>query len=134
MLEIKSYVPILGATHSLFPRHLYFSFDQKIGMQQKVYDFEILQKNLKQMQRSRAILALVSGWAAGVLGLTNFEGFLFYLLPSALFSLVLYLKTLGKVTDFLPSTAFLTTSFLLPNLPSYLAAWVFTYGICLVYA
>lgn len=101
---------------------------------QKVYDLKVLQTNLTQIQTSRAILALVSGWVAGLLGLTNFEGFLFYLLPSALFSLILFMRTGGNVDVYFPSLSFLTTSFLLPNLPSYLAAWVFTYGICLVYA
>jgi EMC6 len=102
--------------------------------QQIVYDLEALQNNVAQIQTSRAVLALVSGWVAGLLGLNNFEGFLFYLLPSALFSLILFLRTKGKVDMYFPSLSFLTTSFLLPNLPSYLAAWVFTYGICLVYA
>lgn len=91
---------------------------------------EALQQNLKILSKHRAMVSLLSGAVAGILGLTNWSGFIFYLFPSALLSLTVMLKSRGTLA--FPSPWMVWTWDLYSTVPSYLASWVFWYGVCCV--
>jgi hypothetical protein len=87
--------------------------------------------NLKSLDYIRATLAIASGAAAGILGLSSQYGFLFYLGTSAISSLVLLIKMKFDPFKYFTSTGFLNG--ILGNLSSFVLFWVLFYGIVYVY-
>ena len=63
------------------------------GFEFEAYNPFAIRNNAGLVEYCRAFLAFVSGSAAGILGLTGLNGFIFYVLASLFMSLLLGLKT-----------------------------------------
>jgi len=90
-------------------------------------------RNSKSLNFARTSLSVLSGGAAGVLGLTSVYGFLFYLLVSA--ALGVYYFQLGlrsREVHFLNKQQPLT-AFVAENLFTYILVWTLVYGCVHVY-
>ena len=86
--------------------------------------------------RSRTFVSIVGGCCCGILGLTNWSGFLFYLLTAMLTSVVLAAKAgfnLGTLKSFFVSLSTLTTDGLVAGCMSYVLFWTLLYDIVYVY-
>jgi ER membrane protein complex subunit 6 len=128
---VKEKVLLMGSVVDVGLDLIFRCFPETSFNREKMQKEEInLQYNIKIIRRMRAIVSLLSGITAGLLGLTNYSGFLFYLLPSILLSLILLSRTRDGV--YFRDSSFVWTFDVFANFPSYLAAWVFTYGICLI--
>ena len=90
------------------------------------------QSNLSNLAYSSAILAILSGTTAGILGLESLYGFVFYLATAVIFTiLVIYTRFQGKVEEYMEIEHF--SGNCLKNLPSFVLFWVLFYGIVYVY-
>jgi hypothetical protein len=91
--------------------------------------------NEKTMQFARACLAAISGSAAGILGLKNFQGFAFYAVSWIFMSFLL----LAVKTQFKPQLFFkggakdIFTEGLIGGLLSYILFHTFLYGLVHLY-
>ena len=89
--------------------------------------------NTKSLNFSRTSLSVVSGVAAGILGLSPLLGFLFYFIASGV--LGLYSLAQRAATDavhFLNKQQ-LVTGFVFENLFTYILMWTLVYGCVHVY-
>jgi hypothetical protein len=95
---------------------------------------EAITFNLLSISRARAILALVSGTAAGILGLESLYGFLFYFVCSLLLSIILFVvKTGMNPGKYLPTNDMIWTFGVFGNLSSYVLFWVLAFGVVNIY-
>lgn len=92
-----------------------------------------LARNIKHLTFCRASLAIVSGLAAGILGLESLAGFAFYLGVSAVLSIGLMFKTGFNVQKYFPDTLTMLTFGIFANMPSYVLFWTLAYGIVHIY-
>ncbi|KAI8900657.1 Rab5-interacting protein-domain-containing protein [Globomyces pollinis-pini] len=98
-----------------------------------VLSMDLIKHNLKVMNRIRSKSAVVCGLAAGILGLENLNGFLFYLICCLKLSFLFLIKSQFQVDKFLPAWDMIVTYEMFSNLPSFVLFWVFAYGICHIY-
>ena len=92
-----------------------------------------IRNNLSVVDYCRAFLALISGSAAGILGLTGLQGFIFYFGLSFILSVLLVYKT-GKNWDrYYLSRWSMWGSGMLGELFTYLLVWTFMYGMIHVF-
>jgi hypothetical protein len=75
--------------------------------------------------RRRILASTLAGCTAGILGLTNLYGFLFYFLASAFVSGLLFLKARGKVRDCAVSPLDLLWNGTMGNLLGYIFWWTY---------
>ncbi|KAJ3274841.1 ER membrane complex subunit 6 [Terramyces sp. JEL0728] len=103
-------------------------------MENTVTSPDAIRYNLKTISKIRASTALVSGLAAGILGLENLSGFLFYLITSIILSVFLLVFKLGfQPTKFLPAFETVFTFDVSGNLSSFVLFWVLATGVCHIY-
>eukprot|EP00796_Vickermania_ingenoplastis_P001494 gene1494-881_t len=89
-----------------------------------------IQRNFEKLMKIRVMSALVSGVAAGALGLTGIYGFLFLLLSSAITAgLTLTLACSGDVMQYIPTgkSEFFSTRQFLSGAMTYILAWTVAY-------
>ena len=98
-----------------------------------IYSQEAYASNLSVIQSTRAILAIVAGISAGVLGLESLWGFGFYFLISTLLSLSIYILTLGSPTLYFTAPQQLWIQDVFSNLFSYVLFWTLAFGMLHVY-
>ena len=103
------------------------------GLDLETYSPFAIRNNLGVVEYCRAFLAVVSGSAAGILGLTGLNGFAFYILVSLLMSILLGLKTQSKSERYFVSKWHLLTNGVFGELFTYLLVWTFMYGMIHVF-
>ncbi|XP_074048589.1 ER membrane protein complex subunit 6 [Macrotis lagotis] len=89
--------------------------------------------NAALLDYCRTSVSALSGATAGILGLGGLGGFAFYLLASALLSLLLALKAGRRWGKYFKSRRPLLTGGLLGGLFTYVLFWTFLYGMVHVY-
>jgi uncharacterized membrane protein YgcG len=63
---------------------------------EEVFDVYAQQHNLQQMESIRSFMGIVSGCCAGILGLTNFYGIVFFVIMHLVVSASLRVRMLGR--------------------------------------
>ena len=92
-------------------------------------------KNNAAVNWVRTLMAIVTGAAAGVLGLKSMQGFAFFVACYAATSLALLMKMRFDADSFFPGTKVHTflLSGIMSHLMSFLLFWTAFYGLCHVY-
>ncbi|CAM6101345.1 unnamed protein product [Calypogeia fissa] len=93
------------------------------------YSQENVQHNMRVIYYSRTFLAIVGGMVAGVLGLTAFSGFLFYLFIMILVSGAIAAKTKFNVFSYFDSWQRITLDGIAAGFLSFVLFWTFAYDI-----
>lgn len=104
-----------------------------IPPQQAVLSEAALRHNVNVLEFGRTVQAATSGCAAGVLGLTGFHGFGFYLLCAALQSLIWRVQAGTSWQRYFLAKTPLFTHGLMNGLFTYVLLWTFLYGMVHVY-
>ena len=89
--------------------------------------------NTKALNFARTSLSVLSGAAAGILGLASVYGFLFYLLTSALLGAHYVLAASRSESQHFLARGQLLTGFVAENLFTYVLTWTLVYGCVHVY-
>jgi phosphatidylglycerophosphatase A len=99
------------------------------------YVATLAQKNVRTIDYCRSFFSAVSGSAAGILGLTNTVGFVFYAVTSLIFSLLLYtVKAHGNADKYFRQGAKeVVWDGVLGGMLSYVLFWTLLYGIVHIY-
>ncbi|KAI8099400.1 transmembrane protein 93-like protein [Halteromyces radiatus] len=93
-----------------------------------------LMHNTKQLQYIRSCFAAIAGAAAGILGLTNWSGFLFYALSwSVLCILLLLIKTSSPSQHFVSGWRDIVINGAMNGLLSYTLFHTLLYGLVHLY-
>ena len=92
-----------------------------------------IRNNLALVDYCRTFLALVTGSAAGILGFTGLNGFIFYLVNSVAMSVLLGLKTRSKWDRYFLTQSHVWTNGVFGELFTYLLVWTFMYGMIHVF-
>ncbi|KAI8990816.1 hypothetical protein BDF20DRAFT_841019 [Mycotypha africana] len=89
--------------------------------------------NGRQLQYIRSCFAAIAGSAAGILGLTNLSGFLFYALSWIVLSLLLIVRTSGGSRFFARGYKAFLLDGLFGSLLSYILFHTLVYGLVHLY-
>ncbi|KAI9484012.1 MAG: hypothetical protein EXX96DRAFT_560481 [Benjaminiella poitrasii] len=89
--------------------------------------------NGRQLQYIRSCFAAIAGSAAGILGLTNLSGFLFYALSWSVLSLLLITRTSGGKAYFVNGYKDIAFNGLFGGLLSYVLFHTLLYGLVHLY-
>jgi hypothetical protein len=90
--------------------------------------------NVKNLAWLRAVMAIVSGICAGILGLESLWGFMFYIATSVLLSASIYITRVEAQPELYFNTAsFLMIHDVFSNLVSFVLFWTLFYGLMHVY-
>ena len=104
-----------------------------MGLKQDVYNERAVRRNAAIIGYCRTSGAVISGIAAGVLGLTGLYGFGFFILFSLLLSLNLSLKAGSEWNKYFISRRQLWLDGVIGGLFTYILVWTFLYGMVHVY-
>ncbi|PAV55541.1 hypothetical protein WR25_20349 [Diploscapter pachys] len=99
----------------------------------EVYSEAAMRQNFSSLEYARTCHAAASGMAAGILGLTNMSGFIFYFVTVLLQALFWVLKSNFKWKTFFLDGWLPITHSLVGGLFTYILFWVFLYGMVHVY-
>ncbi|KAF9093768.1 ER membrane complex subunit 6 [Mortierella sp. GBA35] len=106
----------------------------QINPDDALYVDMFIAKNGQTMNFIRSSYSAVLGLAAGTLGLTNWNGFLFYFLGSAFLSTLIFVfKAKGKSGLYFRKSFDVFTEGVFGGLFSYILFWTLLYGIIHVY-
>eukprot|EP00123_Amoebidium_parasiticum_P019431 comp25344_c0_seq1/m.46989 comp25344_c0_seq1/g.46989 ORF comp25344_c0_seq1/g.46989 comp25344_c0_seq1/m.46989 type:complete len:111 (-) comp25344_c0_seq1:683-1015(-) len=105
--------------------------DEALG--KDVINHVALKHNLQAVDYCRIMVSAVGGCVAGILGLTNLEGFIFYFGASGAMTVLLTNKTANKQFDYFQGTSQVALDGIAGNLLSYVLFWTFIYGLVHVY-
>ncbi|KAK9896026.1 DUF786-domain-containing protein [Cystobasidium minutum MCA 4210] len=96
---------------------------------------ENMQHNARSLNYVRSSISIISGILAGVIGLTSYSGFVFYLLTSILAGLVVNVCNTALRPKQYFKNGYLETATqgLAGNLMAYLLFWTLFYGLVHVY-
>merc|ERR1712150_59751 len=103
------------------------------GLDVEAYSPFAIRNNSGIVDYCRAFLAVISGSAAGILGLTGIYGFTFYFLLSLVMSILLALKTQSKGDRYFLSKWHVWTNGIFAELFTYTLVWTFMYGMVHVF-
>jgi len=103
------------------------------GKDLEAYSPFAIRNNMALVEYCRAFLALISGAAAGILGLTGLYGFAFYALNSLVMSILLGVKTQSKWDRYFLTKSHVWTNGVFGELFTYLLVWTFMYGMIHVF-
>lgn len=99
--------------------------------QQEVFDYHAQQSNVQKMEAIRSYMGIVTGICAGILGLTNMNGILFFFAGQVIVSLALYMKMGGDIEKYYKGIG--KISFALDGVQncfmSYMLFWTLFYGL-----
>ena len=99
-----------------------------------MYSQQPFANNLNNLAWLRAVMAIVSGVCAGILGLESLWGFMFYLATSFLLSASIFFTRIeGKPELYFTSLTFLMIHEVFSNLVSFVLFWTLFYGLMHVY-
>jgi len=102
---------------------------------QKIFNDGAIRYNLGVIDYCRTSMSALSGAAAGILGLTALQGFIFYAISAFSLSLMLLLFKAGLKTwdQYFLSRSPVITGGLMNQLFTYVLCWTFLYGMVHVY-
>ncbi|KAL3144408.1 ER membrane complex subunit 6, variant 2 [Trebouxia sp. C0010 RCD-2024] len=85
---------------------------------------------ISSIECSRVFASLITGLAAGVLGVTGWGGFAYYFLVHSLLGVPLYLKAQGRPTEFLQSgrSIWVDEVFTSTSLLTFILFWTLTHN------
>jgi len=104
-----------------------------MGLKENVYNEKAVRKNTAIVDYCRTSGAVISGAAAGVLGLTGFYGFGFFILFSLFLSVALSMKAGTEWSKYFTTKRNLWLDGVLGGLFTYILVWTFLYGMVHVY-
>ncbi|KAF5178953.1 Er membrane protein complex subunit 6-like [Thalictrum thalictroides] len=90
---------------------------------------ENLQANMRTIYYSRTFLSIIAGVIAGILGLTNLTGFVFYFFVMAITSLGLLAKAKFSIHAHFDSWNRVVLDGFLSGLMSFVLFWTFAYDL-----
>jgi len=94
----------------------------------------LIKHNVEQIFFIRTFVSIIGGCCCGILGLTNWDGFAFYLFTAALTAIVCWMKMGGKgVKTYFTSASAFTVDGLVGACMSYVLFWTLLYDIVYVY-
>lgn len=99
----------------------------------EVYNELAIRNNCDIVEYCRTALSIVAGCTAGILGLTGFNGFGFYILASLLMTGMLLVKAGSQWRRYFLSRRSLWWDGLLGGIFTYILFWTFLYGMVHVY-
>lgn len=103
-------------------------------MAQQMYSQQPFSNNINNLSWLRAVMAIVSGVCAGILGLESLWGFMFYLVTSVLLSASIWITRIeGKPELYFNNISILAMHDVFSNLVSYVLFWTLFYGLMHVY-
>ena len=105
----------------------------QMGLKENVYNEKAVRKNTAIVDYCRTSGAVISGAAAGVLGLTGFYGFGFFILFSVFLSVALSMKAGTEWSKYFTTKRNLWLDGILGGLFTYILVWTFLYGMVHVY-
>ncbi|KAG0150694.1 hypothetical protein CROQUDRAFT_72568 [Cronartium quercuum f. sp. fusiforme G11] len=97
---------------------------------------ELLISNIKSLETIKSTTSSIAGALAGILGLKNHYGFIFYLLSSLLISTLIHLSNLIRSPSksiLFNSNKTIWSSSLIDNLFGYILWWTLFYGLVHIY-
>ncbi|CDW55583.1 Rab5ip and Ribosomal S4 and S4 domain containing protein [Trichuris trichiura] len=100
---------------------------------EQIYSDGAVRNNYAVLEYSRTCQAAASGVAAGILGLTGLNGFMFYCLCAFVQSAVWCWKAGFHLSDYFTHPSAVLTHGVLGGLFTYVLFWTFLYGIVHVY-
>ncbi|KAF9579785.1 ER membrane complex subunit 6 [Lunasporangiospora selenospora] len=107
---------------------------QQLNPEDALYVDMFIAKNSQTINFMRSSYSAILGFAAGTLGLTNWSGFIFYLIGSIFMSLlILMVKAKGNPKIFFRKPFEAVTEGISGGLLSYILFWTLLYGIIHVY-
>ncbi|KAG0335477.1 ER membrane complex subunit 6 [Podila humilis] len=106
----------------------------QLNPEDALYVDMFIAKNTQTMTFIRSSYSAILGLAAGILGLTNWSGFVFYFVGSAFVSTLIFLvKAKGSPGTYFRSAFDVFTEGVLGGMLSYILFWTLLYGIIHVY-
>jgi len=102
---------------------------------QKIFNEGAIRYNLGVIDYCRTSMSALSGGAAGILGLTALQGFIFYFISAFSLSIMLLVFKAGLKTwdQYFLSRSPVLTGGLMNQLFTFLLCWTFLYGMVHVY-
>ena len=92
-----------------------------------------IRQNHGQLEYCRTSMSALAGCSAGILGLTSYHGFVFYVFACLLLWLLVLLQTGHSWNKFFRSRLPILTGTLTGGLFTYILFWTFIYGMVHVY-
>ncbi|KAG0088054.1 ER membrane complex subunit 6 [Podila epicladia] len=106
----------------------------QLNPEDALYVDMFIAKNSQTMTFIRSSYSAILGLAAGILGLTNWSGFVFYFVGSTFLSTLVFLvKAKASPSTYFRSPFDVFTEGVLGGLLSYILFWTLLYGIIHVY-
>eukprot|EP01137_Pigoraptor_chileana_P012533 Opistho-2@65009 len=99
----------------------------------KTINERALRSNGASLDRSRVMVGAVAGATAGILGLTNLQGFMFYFVSHLIFASLMTVKFGTHATDFFKSISALWLDGLLGHVLTFVLFWTLLFGIVHVF-
>mmetsp|Transcript_9216 Transcript_9216/g.28521 ORF Transcript_9216/g.28521 Transcript_9216/m.28521 type:complete len:106 (-) Transcript_9216:29-346(-) len=93
----------------------------------------ISQRNADVVSKTRLLLSLVIGAAAGILELTSQGGFIFYLISTLLLTVVHWFRLGGTHRDHFDSLLTMISSGVFPALLSFILSWTLVFNLVHIY-
>ena len=112
----------------------------QIGMEQQeadvdfseIFSMERIAYNMRNINFCRTFVAIVSGIAAGIMGLTGILGFLAFLLTTCLLSVGMYLNVAGDAKPYFKSPNDIWTEGITQAMMSYVLFWTLCVRVSLI--
>lgn len=99
--------------------------------EEEVFDFHAQQHNVQKMESIRSFMGIINGCCAGILGLTNSMGIVFFIFMHLVVSACLFMKIGGDLEKYRKGTGM--AGFWLEGLQncfmSYMLFWTLFYGL-----
>jgi len=99
----------------------------------EIFSMERIAYNMRNINFCRTFVAIVSGIAAGIMGLTGILGFLAFLLTTCLLSVGMYLNVAGDAKPYFKSPNDIWTEGITQAMMSYVLFWTLFYDIVHIY-
>jgi len=97
------------------------------------YNEMSMRSNAAKLDYCQTSMSALSGCTAGIIGLTNIPGFVFYFVTALMLSGFLLLKAGSKWSDYFISRTSIVTSGFFGGVQTYILFWTFLYGMVHVY-
>ena len=104
-----------------------------MGLKEKVYNERAVAKNASIVDYCRTAGAVIAGMAAGIMGLTSFAGFIFFIFFSIVLSAILSMKAGRDWDKYFTTRRQLWFDGMLGGMFTYILVWTFLYGLVHVY-
>jgi len=99
----------------------------------EVFSFDRIGFNTRNLNYCRVFVAIVSGCAAGIMGLTSIVGFLAFFLTTFLLSVMMYVKMGMQPKPYFKKPEEVWTEGVMQAMMSYILFWTLFYDIVHIY-